>query len=224
MAANLLIPGLLCDATVWQPVLGRMSAKVADLSTQSSIGQMAQDCLDRVSGQLNVAGHSMGARVAIEMVRRAPERIERLVLMDTGVHPLKDGEPEKRGEIVTYAHDHGMEALADRWLPGMVHRQTPELMGRLRDMVVRMDPDLHERQITALVGRPRAAEVLPTITCPVLLIVGRQDQWSPVSQHEEMLDLLSNGRLEIVDNAGHFAPVEQPEQVADLVVNFFQEG
>lgn len=223
----LLIPGLLCDSYCWGPVLSRLpEARVADLSTQDSITLMAQDLLDQNPGALRVAGHSMGARVAIEMTRLAPERIERLALLDTGIHPLKPGEPDSRAEIVRYAYDHGMQALAARWLPPMVwegNQSNAQLMAELTAMVLRMDPDLHARQIKALVDRPDAVAGLARVACPVLLMVGREDQWSPVAQHEEMQRLVPGARLEIIENAGHFAPVEQPEAVADLLVPFLSE-
>lgn len=218
----LLVPGLLCDRFTWEPVLARLPAEVADLSVQDSIGQMAQDLLEAHPGQLRVAGHSMGARVAMEMAHIAPDRIERLALLDTGIHPLKEGERARRDEIVRFAYENGMAALAARWLPPMVHapNQTPERMAALTAMVMRCDEDLHARQIKALVNRPDASAYLTDIACPTLLIVGRQDAWSPVAQHEEMLALLPNARLEVVENAGHFAPVEQPEAVARLVAEF----
>ena len=225
MTETLLIPGLLCDETVWQPLLDRLGgrAAVADLSTQDSIQRMAEDCLASTEGPLRVAGHSMGARVAMEMARLAPARIERLALLDTGIHALKAGEVEKRDEIVRFAHEKGMQALAERWLPGMVYepnRQRADLMQALTAMVLLRDPDLHARQIRALVNRPDAASYLAEIACPVLLVVGRQDQWSPVAQHEEMLRLLPDARLEIVENAGHFAPLEQADTVARLLADF----
>ena len=81
-----LIPGLLCDASVWAAQIPALSAHgpvvVADLSTQDSITAMARETLALAEGPLAVAGHSMGARVALEMVRLAPERIERLALLD----------------------------------------------------------------------------------------------------------------------------------------------
>ncbi len=224
---TLLIPGLLCDETTWAPVRERIPAEVADLSTQDSITQMARDCLDRYPGLLRVAGHSMGARVAMEMAHIAPERIERLALLDTGIHPLKEGETAKREEIVRFAYDNGMEALAARWLPPMVYeanQQNAALMQSLTDMVLRKNPDLHARQINALVYRPDASAYLAGITCPVLLVVGRQDQWSPVAQHQDMLRLLPDARLEIIENAGHFAPVEQPDVVAGLLAEFLEQA
>ncbi|MFN4101870.1 MAG: alpha/beta fold hydrolase [Pararhodobacter sp.] len=222
----LLIPGLLCDRFCWEPVLARMDAAVADLSTQDNLTQMARDQLALHPGPLRVAGHSMGARVALEMARLAPERIEKLALLDTGFHGLKPGEPEKRAEIVQYAYDHGMQALADRWLPPMVwqgNQTDPALMAGLNAMVLRMNPDLHARQIKALVDRPDASAYLKDIGCPVMVMVGQQDQWSPVAQHEEMLALLPDASLHIIGEAGHFAPVERPDAVADLLVPFLKD-
>jgi len=233
MTTILLIPGLLCDATVWQPLIDRLIADnkndctvaVADLTSQNNLTQMAQDCLATHSGQLIVAGHSMGARVAMEMVRLAPERLEKLVLLDTGIHPLKDGEIEKREEIVKFANENGMQALADRWLKGMVYAPNYEnkaLISKLTEMVLRCDADMHERQINALVTRPDASSYLAGIDCPVLLVVGRQDQWSPVSQHEDMLRLLPNAKLEVIDDAGHFAPLERETEVTELLIKYFE--
>lgn len=226
MSTALLIPGLLSDGFVWTELTTRMpQARVADLSTQDSITDMARDCLERCPGPLRVAGHSMGGRVALEMARLAPERVERLALLDTGIHPLRPGEPESRAEIVAFAHSAGMAALADRWLPPMVgpaRRADTTLMQDLRDMVLRMDPDLHERQITALVDRPDAAAGLERLRGPLLLVVGRDDEWSPVAQHVEIQRLVPGARLEVVDDAGHFAPVEQPAVVADLLEPFLR--
>jgi pimeloyl-ACP methyl ester carboxylesterase len=223
MSQTLLISGLLCDATVWRPLLECIDGKVADFSTQDNLTTMARDCLRKHSGHLKIAGHSMGARVAMEMARLAPERVEKLALLDTGIHPLRDGEPAKRAEIVHFAHENGMAALANRWLPGMVYapnQSNKALMTKLKNMVLRATPDLHARQIKALVDRPDASAYLAQIECPVLLIVGQEDQWSPVSQHEDMLKLLPNARLEIIADAGHFAPIEQPESVARLLADF----
>ena len=224
-ATIILIPGLLCDAYVWQPLLKVLGGRalVADLTTQESITQMARDCLAMAEGPLALAGHSMGARVAMEMAHLAPRRIERLALLDTGIAPLREGEVEKRAEVVRLAYEDGMAALAERWLPGMVwqgNQSNTELMAELRAMVLRQTPESHERQIGALVARPDASGYIGAIRSPTLLMVGRFDAWSPVAQHERMRDLLPNARLEIIEDAGHFAPVEQPEAVAEPLADF----
>jgi pimeloyl-ACP methyl ester carboxylesterase len=226
---NILIPGLLCDDIVWRPLIHQLNgnAKVADLSQQNSITEMAQDCLNMSTGPLQVVGHSMGARVAMEMARLSPERVTRLVLLDTGFRPLSVGEIERRNELIRYAYDNGMAALADRWLPTMVYEKNQnnqQLMRQLVNMVVSKTADLHQRQITALINRPDASKYLEGINCPVLLLVGREDQWSPVSQHQEMLMFLPHAHLEIIDDAGHFTLLEKPIIVADIIAKFLYVG
>ena len=225
MTTTLLIPGLLCDGFVWQPLLQELDgeALVAYLTTRDDVTDMANDCLAMADGRLRVAGHSMGARVVMEMARLAPQRMERLILLDTGIHPLKEGELDKRQDSVRIANQGGLEALAGPWLEGMVYEPNQSdalLMKGLTEMVLRQDPQIHERQIRALINRPDASAYLGTITCPVLLVVGRHDAWAPVSQHEDMLALLPDARLEIIENAGHFAPVEAPEICTKLCAEF----
>lgn len=222
-----LIPGLLCDGIVWQAAIDRFASEmpvmIGDCSTQDSLADMAKDILAANPGRLRVAGHSMGGRVALEMMRLAPERIERLALLDTGVHPRRDGEEAKRQVLVDLAYAKGMAALAAQWLPPMVHPDRhgdKPLMDMLTAMVGRMTPELHQRQITALLNRPDARPGLQAITCPVCLIVGRQDAWSPVAQHEAMLPDLQNARLEVIEDAGHFAPVERPAALVAALENW----
>ncbi|MCC2113842.1 MAG: alpha/beta hydrolase [Hyphomicrobiales bacterium] len=215
-----LIPGLLCDAVVWQHAVDRfepeMRVSVADLSSQDSITDMARDTLAANPGPLCVVGHSMGARVALEMYRLAPERIEKLALLDTGVHPRVESEVARRKYRVDLAYSQGMSALAADWLPPMVHPDRhgdAGLMGALTAMVERMTPELHERQIRALLNRPDASTMLAEITVPTLVLVGREDAWSPVDQHAEMAEILPDAQLVVIEDAGHFAPIERPEAV-----------
>ena len=89
-----------------------------------------------------------------------------------------------------------MAALAERWLPPMVHEARagdPALMTPLKAMVMRASPDQHRRQIRALLDRPDTRPLLPAIACPTLVMVGRQDRWSPLYQHEEIAAALAAG-------------------------------
>jgi pimeloyl-ACP methyl ester carboxylesterase len=169
----------------------------------------------------------MGARVALEMVRAAPERVARLALLDTGIHPVREGEEANRQVLVDLALREGMGALADRWLPPMVHEariHDQRLMEPLRAMVMRASPEQHQRQIRALLDRPDARSVLPTIKCPVLVMVGRQDRWSPLSQHEEIVALTPHAELIVIEDSGHMSTVEQPEHVSQELLRWLGLG
>ncbi|WP_373418508.1 alpha/beta fold hydrolase [Roseinatronobacter sp. S2] len=226
MTRILLIPGLVCDAHVWdatQHALDDLPISVADVTTQASIPDMAHDLLARHGGPLVVVGHSMGGRVAMEMARMAPERIRAMALLNTGMHPRKDGEQAKRQSMIDLAYAQGMDGLAQAWLPGMMAEgltPDPAVMNGLTRMVCRMTPEIHERQMRALMDRPDASATIGAYTAPLLLMVGRQDQWSPIAQHEAIAQLCPQARLEIIEDAGHFAPVEQPAAVAGLLAGW----
>lgn len=229
MAKILLIPGLICDAHVWQGCLQALAGHdvaVADLGRQADITAMAEQLLATHPGALIVVGHSMGGRVAMEMARIAPARLRALALLNTGLAPLKPGELPKREAMIAFAHEQGMAALADHWLPGMMAAGIPPdpvVMAGLRAMVCRMTPDQHERHIRALIARPDASLRIGAWQGPLLLITGRQDIWSPIAQHEQIARLCPQARLEIIEEAGHFAPVEQPAAVADRIASWVRE-
>ncbi len=223
----ILLPGLLCDASMWEAQKRALEpyadVLVADFSQHDSIGGMARSALALTDGPVVAIGHSMGARAAMEMARLAPERIEKLGLIDTGIHPRREGEELKRQALVDLAFAEGMEALADQWLPPMVHEDRVgdrALMEPLKAMVMRATPEQHRRQIQALLDRPDARPHLAKIACPTLVMVGRQDRWSPLSQHEEIAALIPNAELVVIEDSGHMSLVEQPEQVSEALLRW----
>jgi pimeloyl-ACP methyl ester carboxylesterase len=222
--ALFLLPGLLCDRSVWthqEQALSRdADVTVADLYGFDSLGDMAQSVLERAPERFAVAGHSMGGRVALEIVRRAPERVTRLAVLDTGTHPKRHGEAEKRQVLVDLAWREGMEALARQWLPPMVHPDRlndAPMMQALTEMVCRATPEIFERQVRALLGRPDFGPLLPTIKCPTLVACGRQDAWSPLDQHEAIAAAIPGATLAVIEDSGHMTTVEAPAAVTGFL-------
>ena len=218
---TLFLPGLLSDGRVWQEVADRLNLPLllADLTRDDTIGGMAARALADFDGPISVVGHSMGGRVAIEMACLQPGRVTSLVLANTGHTAMKPGEEEKRGRLVDLGQ-RDMRELAEVWLPPMLAPDRIDdrsLVDDLTQMVIKAGPEVHERQIRALLSRPDAGNALPAITCPVLLMTGAQDGWSPEAQHREMAAMTSDSTVEIIDDAGHFLPIEQPDRTADMI-------
>ena len=226
----LLLAGLLCDETVWHGVAAHL-ADIVDVRFFSfpdhrSIPAMAEQVLAHAPGRFALAGHSMGGRVALELFRQAPQRVDRLALLNTGVRPLKDGETAGRAELVELARSAGLAALADAWLPPMMSergRADRELMERLRAMILRATAESFAGQVEALLRRPDAGCVLPMIRVPLLLLSGSEDRWSPFSQHADMQAVALHGQLVEVAGAGHMAPAEQPAAVAAALRTWMAE-
>src|SRR5579872_64280 len=122
----ILLPGLLCDATVWAPQKDALTREFRVTAWRHfychrSLGSMAEEVLAEAPARFALAGHSMGGRVALEIMRIAPERVLRLALFDTGATPAMPDEPAKRQEMLDLARNLGMAAVADRWLPMIVY-------------------------------------------------------------------------------------------------------
>ncbi|WP_066340612.1 alpha/beta fold hydrolase [Azohydromonas lata] len=233
-ACVVLLPGLMCDAAVWTAQCEALEA-VADgvvpsYGGLSSITAMARHVLESVPAQrFSLAGHSMGGRVALEVVRLAPQRVERLALLDTGMDPLAAGEAgererDKRLALLRLAREAGMRAMGGEWARGMVHPsrlQTP-LFEQVLQMIERQTPDTFEAQINALLARPDARGVLRGLQCPTLIGCGRQDAWSPLSRHEEMHALVPGSRLAVFEDSGHMSTMEQPGAVSAALGEWLQ--
>ena len=220
-----LVPGLMCDAALWQPVLPWISphwpCSVVDHGNSSDLQDMARRVLAQAPQRFALAGHSMGGRVALEVMRLAPERVTHLALMDTGYLPRASGaageeEARKRAALLALARQQGVRAMALDWVQGMVHParlKDQPLIDDIVEMFERKTEEVFACQIQALLNRPDATPVLQSLTLPTLVQCGRQDSWANVAQHEALC-ALARGTLDIIEDAGHMAPMEQPQAVA----------
>jgi pimeloyl-ACP methyl ester carboxylesterase len=225
-APLLLLPGLLCDARIWpteilsltRPLIAPMGYGDADTLTD-----MADRALEGAPERVSLLGHSMGARVALEIERRHPHRVERLALVSTGVHLTRPGEANARHALLDIGLAEGAEALVDRWLPPMVApdcRADEALIRPLRTMCVQAGVETFARQIKALLHRPEVERLLPTIGCPTLVLVGSEDQWSPPDQHRAIAAAIPGATLKIVEGAGHMLPAEAPAAFVAAVADW----
>jgi pimeloyl-ACP methyl ester carboxylesterase len=223
----LLLPGLMCDADVWRHQIDSLSDVaniiVPEFRGLNSLVEMARKSLTLAPWKFAVAGHSMGGRVALEVYRLAPERVTRLALLDTGVHPVGVGEPAKRQVYLDIAARQGMAAVAASWIPTMVHpdrRNDRELLDVIERMIARTTVAEFEGQIHALLQRPDATMLPRTIACPTLLLCGREDEWSPPEQHAAMAAEIRNSDLVIIEHAGHMVTMEKPKEVSRALLRW----
>lgn len=224
----LMLPGLLCDQVAWAAtaaLLPQFDCRVPAWGSLDSIGAMADHVLDSTpEPRFALAGHSMGGRVALEVVRRAPHRVSHLALLDTGYQALPEGEAAEkergaRAALLARSREHGMRAMGQVWATGMVHPDQigTRLFDAILDMIERSNPDQFAAQIQALLGRPDATPQLGDVRCPTLVLCGRQDTWSPLVRHEIMAGLIPDAVLSVIEHSGHMSPMERPEAVADAM-------
>jgi len=225
----LFCPGLICDPRLFDAQLAAFpqARAVEGYGLADSLTEMAAIALaaadDAGADRFDLFGHSMGGRIALEVYRRAPERVRRLALVSTGIHPVGAAEPAKRGALQQLGREQGFEALVDAWLPPMVaeaNRASDAIYQPMRQMCLDQGQPQFDAQIKALLGRPEVVSLLPTITCPTLVMTGEQDGWAPPHQHQEIAAAIRDSELVIVPGAGHMLPAEAPEAVNAAIADW----
>lgn len=226
MATQLvLLPGLICDQRIFAGQVERFEGAVAfeGFGARDSFTDMAAHVLETAPARMSLLGHSMGARVALEIWRTAPERVERMALVSTGVHLTRPGEAEKRFALRDLGRREGAGALVDQWLPPMVapaRQSDTALMARLRAMCVDNGVEAYAAQITALLDRPEVESLLPTLDVPVLVAVGEADIWSPPAQHQAIAAALPRPLYRQIAGSGHMLPAEAPQALNAAIADW----
>lgn len=218
--ALVLLPGLLCDDTVWAPQREHFererSVLTVDFRGQDSFDAMAARVLEQAPDRFALAGHSMGGRVALEVVRQAAHRVEGLALLSAGIHPLMPGEAEKRNALVDLANREGIRHLAEQWIPPVLHparRDDKILVGPLIEMWCRSSPADHAGQIRAALNRRDVMDLLPQIACPSLVLSGADDPWAPAETQRTSAAAITGAKLVLIAECGHMVTVERPDAV-----------
>ncbi len=220
----LLLPGLLCDEALWAHQ-SRYLADIADitigdLTLADSIPSMAAAILAVAPDRFALAGFSTGGYVGLEVMRRSPERVTRLALLDTSARPDNPEKARRRRGLISLSGKGRFRGVSAKLMAELVYpdrADDPALLESVSVMTERMGPEVFVRQQTAVLGRIDSRATLPTITVPTTVICGRQDALTPLSHHEEMAAAISGARLAVIEECGHLAPLERPHAVTALM-------
>ncbi|MEJ0028603.1 MAG: alpha/beta fold hydrolase [Rhizomicrobium sp.] len=221
----LLLPGMLSDAAFW----GAQTAALAEIRVTrvphyglaDTIETMAEGVLRDAPDIFDLAGHSMGGRVAQEIVRRAPGRVRRLALFATDYRgpadaPARDAEAAQHDAMLARARAIGIAAWAAEWARGMVAPQRlgdAPLLSAVAAMIARHSLDQLAAHVRAGLTRPDFSGLLPRIGCPTLVCAGREDSLRTVDTHRAMAALIPGARLVVLERCGHMVAMEQPDAV-----------
>ncbi|WP_082321502.1 alpha/beta fold hydrolase [Stutzerimonas stutzeri] len=218
----LLLPGMICNHRVWAAQAEALSDLVepcvAVYGPERSVTEMAVAVLRQSPQRFLLAGHSMGGRVAMEMLRLAPERVRGLCLMGTECKPCPAGqqgmqELASRHQLLQIAYADGMPAMAQAWLPRLIAAsRLPDrsLANEILQMIADHSPEQLEAHIEAGASRPDSSTQLSSIRVPTLVLAGAEDALRPVAAHREMAALIPDCQLQIISDCGHMLPMEQP--------------
>jgi len=226
----LLVPGLLCTARLWRDQIDALkddfSVQVAQHHLDDTLPDIAGRILDGAPERFSLAGLSMGGYIAFEIWRQAPERVERMALLDTRATKDTPDETQRRKDLLGLADRGRFTGISERLMPLFIHENRlsdTELTGAIIQMAADTGKDGFIRQTKALMARPDERPLCKTIDVPTLILCGRQDALTPVAMHEEMADLVPDSNLIIIENCGHLSTMETPNEVTAAMRTWLQQ-
>jgi pimeloyl-ACP methyl ester carboxylesterase len=219
-----LVPGLVCTAALWAPQIDALQAfarvTVADHSGHDTVSGIAASILAAAPPRFALAGLSLGGYIAFEIMRQAPQRVSRLALLDTSAKPFDTAQTPQRLALIELARVNGLGPVTERLLPMFIHpdRVTDTLLVEtVRQMADDTGFDTFVRQQKAIMSRVDSRPTLRSIKVPTLVLTGRQDLLTPVSEHEEIAKGIEGSHLVIVERCGHLSTLERPEAVNEAL-------
>ena len=224
------LPGMMCDARLFAPQLDSLSREraimVAPMTLGERIEEIASNVLMSAPAKFALAGLSMGGIVAMEVIRRAPDRVTRLCLMDT--NPMSETPQraaEREPQIVGAKSGRLAEIMRDEMKPNYLAPgpYRTEILALVMDMAEGLGPEVFVRQSRALQRRRDQQSTLRKIKCPTLVLCGEQDTLCPPKRHEFMAELIPYAQLCVIRDAGHLPTLEQPEVVIQVMREWLRQ-
>ncbi len=221
------VPGLMCDARLFLP---QMVALGADWAMQiilpthgETVEENSQFVLDQTPAKFALIGQGLGGAVALDVLRRAADRVTRVVLIATP--PLAETPEvavEREARIVAARAGRLVAAMTEE-IPADALAETEwraDVLAVVRDMALGLGEGVFLRQSRALQRRPDQQKTMRRIKIPALIMAGEADTLLPVKRQEFTAGLMPYGKMCVIPGAGHLPSLEQPELVSEAIEAF----
>lgn len=172
-----------------------------------------------------LGGLSLGGYVAMSFLRKHPDRVSALILVDTKASADPDAAKENRERIATtVVAERSLRVVLTDVLPGLIGKKTKrrrgEVLSHITDIVREAPPESIAWMQRAMAARPESFDVLGATALPALVVVGEEDEVTPLSEAELMVKALPSAKLVTVAGAGHLSAMEVPDDVTKAIREF----
>ncbi len=228
MEPVLLIPGLVADIRLFQHQIAALSQArpiMLALPRGATVEEMSSNLLAMAPPKFALIGHGLGGDVALDIVRRALDRVSRIALISTD--PLSEtpqAAAAREARMVAARAGRLIQAIAEDY-PATALAPGPrraEVLEAVRAMAETLGEGVYLSQQRAMQRRPDQQKTMRRATLPALILAGALDTLVPLRRHEFVAGLMPFAKLQLIADAGHLCPMEQPEAVTAALEAFLR--
>jgi pimeloyl-ACP methyl ester carboxylesterase len=217
-----LVPGLLCDKEVWshqEEHLGESCRIVVpDFSDCSSLEEIISCILGSAPGEFLLAGHSMGGWLALEILKRHPERISKLCLLNTTGDNDSPTVRERRLGVMEEARAGKIADVIEGIIRAFVIQKEAE--PAVRRMFLR-NREKFLGQEKLMLSREGCLSCVSQAPPSSLLIAGSEDHGF-IAHMKNLHRMMPESRLEVIEGSGHMTTMEKPREVTSLMRDWLE--
>lgn len=228
MTPLVLLPGMMCDARLFGPQMGALGRRPVIHGTcteHQDMAQLAAAVLAIAPPRFALCGLSMGGIVAMEILHQAPDRVERLALLDT--NPLAEMPETQTRRVPQIAKALAGElhtVMRDEMKPNYLAEgpKKQHVLDLCMDMALGLGAEVFARQSLALAGRGDGRAALQAFRGPALVLMGAEDRLCPRDRHVLMHELMPQSRFCVVAGAGHLPTLERPSDTTEALLRWLE--
>jgi len=218
------IPGMMCDSRLFQPQINEFSKQymvcATPASTADNIENISFEILRYLPTKFTLIGLSMGGILAMEIIKKVPDRVMKIVLMDTNYKSETAEIKSRRLPQIKLVNEGLLDDVMCQQIKNNYlkkDRKNQEIFDLCLSMANDLGKEIFINQSKALSTRKDYKSTLENIKVPSLIICGEYDRLCPIRVHIEMESLIENSTLEIIPDAAHLPTLEQPAYVNKIL-------
>lgn len=221
-----LIPGALATPKLWnlQEIFFQESKKFhyIDVLNSNSIEDMAHRFTSIAPKKFTLIGFSMGGYVALELYRHIPNKIEKLILINSAAKLVSEKGQLERERSLDLMDKGKFDFLIKLIFKNSIYAQEKHdvLLPLIQEMAQEVGVENYKKQLNAILNKPDHSSFLPLIECPTLLIASKEDKVMPIERSEHMAKEIKNSELIYIEKCGHMAMLEQPDKINQILADW----
>lgn len=218
------LPGMLGTAQIWEDVLAQFDpsrAVIGRIDLDDSVGGMAESVLAAAPERFDLVGHSLGGVVALEIARRASQRVGRMALINVSGRGPSAEQLDAWSELATRTRGGDFDRLVtEQAEENLGPGGTSRLRERWQAAAHQIGPEAFLRQLTAQSSRPDSLPTLAALAVPALVVSGELDRVCPPELQRELAEGIPGSRHVTLPGAGHMSPLDSAPELAGVLGQF----